>query len=59
MTAPTWENSSGDLGLTAFVNNVEDETVFANSSQSSAKAGVIYNQLRPPRTLGIRLLVRM
>lgn len=55
----TWETPSGGLAITGFVNNIEDETVFANSSQSPAKPGVIYNQVRPPRTFGIRLAWRM
>ncbi len=44
---------------TGFVNNTEDEIVFANSLQSPAKPGVLYNQLRPPRTYGVRLSMRM
>lgn len=55
----TWEAPSGRLAVTGFVNNLEDELVFANSSQSPAKAGVIYNQLRPPRTFGVRVALRM
>lgn len=50
----TWEPQGGRLALTAFVNNIEDELVFSNSLQSPAKAGVIYNQMRPPRTYGLR-----
>lgn len=50
----TYETASGNFALTAFVNNIEDELVFSNSLQSPAKAGVIYNQLRPPRTYGVR-----
>ncbi|WP_426039951.1 TonB-dependent receptor domain-containing protein [Brevundimonas sp. DC300-4] len=55
----TWETPSGNLAITGFVNNIEDELVFANSSQSPAKPGVIYNQVRPPRTYGLRLSLRM
>ena len=54
----TWEAPSGNVAVTGFVNNLEDELVFANSSQSPAKAGVIYNQLRPPRTFGVRVTLR-
>ncbi|MDT0510108.1 TonB-dependent receptor domain-containing protein [Novosphingobium sp. MMS21-SN21R] len=54
----TWESASGAISLTGFVNNLENELVFANSLQSPAKAGVVYNQLRPPRTYGIRAGVR-
>lgn len=50
----TWENESGNLGITAYVNNIEDELVFSNSLQSPAKPGTIYNQIRPPRTYGVR-----
>jgi iron complex outermembrane recepter protein len=50
----TWEPQGGKLALTAFVNNIEDELVFSNSLQSPAKPGVIYNQMRPPRTYGLR-----
>ncbi|ADL01413.1 TonB-dependent receptor [Brevundimonas subvibrioides] len=55
----TWETPSGNLAITGFINNIEDELVFANSSQSPAKPGVIYNQIRPPRTYGLRLSLRM
>jgi iron complex outermembrane recepter protein len=51
----TWEPQGGKLALTAFVNNIEDELVFSNSLQSPAKPGVIYNQMRPPRTYGVRV----
>ena len=54
----TWENAAGGFGLTAYVNNIEDELVFSNSLQSPAKAGTIYNQLRPPRTYGLRAMLR-
>ncbi len=50
----TWEPQGGKLALTAFVNNLEDELVFSNSLQSPAKSGVLYNQMRPPRTYGVR-----
>jgi len=54
----TYETASGQFALTGFVNNLEDELVFSNGLQSPAKAGVFYNQLRPPRTYGIRGTVR-
>ena len=54
----TWEQASGQLALTAYVNNLEDELVFSNSLQSPAKPGVIYNQMRPPRTYGVRAAYR-
>lgn len=51
----TYEAPGGDWSLTGYVNNIEDKVVFANSLQSPAKAGVIYNQVRPPRTYGLRV----
>jgi len=44
--------------LTGFVNNLEDTTIFAASFQSPVKNGVLYNQLRPPRTYGVRASAR-
>jgi iron complex outermembrane receptor protein len=54
----TWETRSGNFGVTAFVNNLENELVFSNSLQSPAKPGTIYNQIRPPRTYGMRATFR-
>jgi iron complex outermembrane receptor protein len=54
----TWETQSGNFSLTGFINNIEDELVFSNSLQSPAKPGTIYNQLRPPRTYGVRASFR-
>ena len=54
----TWETRSGNFGITAFVNNIEDELVFSNGLQSPVKAGTIYNQIRPPRTYGVRATFR-
>jgi iron complex outermembrane receptor protein len=51
----TYETPDGRWGVTGFVNNLENEVVFANSLQHPAKAGVIYNQVRPPRTYGLRI----
>lgn len=50
----TWETQSGNFSLTGFVNNIEDELVFSNSFQSPVKGGTLYNQIRPPRTYGVR-----
>ena len=55
----TWETVSGKTAITGFINNIENELVFANSFQSPVKTGTIYNQLRPPRTFGLRLSLRM
>ena len=54
----TWETASGKFAVTGFVNNIEDEWVFSNSLQSPVKTGTLYNQLRPPRTYGVRATVR-
>lgn len=54
----TYEVESGKLSVTAFINNIENELVFSNSFQSPVKAGTIYNQLRPPRTYGVRATAR-
>lgn len=55
----TWETPSGGVAVTGFINNIEDELVYSNSSQSPGKPGTIYNQLRPPRTFGVRVSFRM
>ncbi|MBB3955577.1 iron complex outermembrane receptor protein [Novosphingobium sediminicola] len=49
-----YEPAGGRYTLTAFVNNIEDTKVFSASFQSPVKNGVLYNQLRAPRTFGIR-----
>ncbi|MBO9580447.1 MAG: TonB-dependent receptor [Sphingobium sp.] len=54
----TYETPSGNFSLTAFINNIENEMVFSNSFQSPVKPGLIYNQIRPPRTYGVRGSVR-
>ncbi|MEG3178868.1 TonB-dependent receptor [Sphingomonas sp. RB3P16] len=54
----TYETASRAFSLTGFVNNLEDKLVYANTVQSPAKSGVFYNQLRPPRTYGVRANVR-
>ena len=46
------------LTVTAFVNNIENSTVLAASFQSPVKNGVLYDQLRPPRTYGVRMGIR-
>lgn len=53
-----YELAGGRYSLTAFVNNIENATVYAASFQSPVKNGVLYNQLRPPRTYGIRASAR-
>jgi iron complex outermembrane receptor protein len=50
----TFEPAGGRFSLTAFVNNLEDKTIFSASFQSPVKNGLLYNQLRPPRTFGVR-----
>ncbi len=54
----TYETESGAFALTGFVNNIEDELVFSNTVQSPAKSGTFYNQIRPPRTYGVRASVK-
>lgn len=54
----TWETMEGKLALTGFINNIENELVFANSLQSPAKPGTVYNQIRPPRTYGVRAMFK-
>lgn len=54
----TYETANGRYSLTGFINNLENELVYSNSLQSPAKAGTIYNQLRPPRTYGVRASVK-
>lgn len=53
-----FEPAGGRWSLSGFVNNLEDSTVFAASFQSPVKNGVLYNQLRPPRTYGARASVK-
>jgi len=53
-----FEPAGGRYSLTAFVNNLENTTIFAASFQSPVKNGVLYNQLRPPRTFGVRASMR-
>jgi iron complex outermembrane receptor protein len=54
----SWEAAGGAWSVTAFVNNIEDDIVFSNSLQSPVKGGTIYNQMRPPRTWGVRTSFR-
>ncbi|MBI1684094.1 TonB-dependent receptor [Caulobacter hibisci] len=51
----SYETEDGRYVFTGFVNNIEDEVVFANSLQSPVKSGTVYNQVRPPRTYGVRV----
>ncbi|WP_343615909.1 TonB-dependent receptor [Novosphingobium sp.] len=53
-----FEPANGKLTLAAFVNNLENNTIFAAAFQSPVKNGVLYNQLRPPRTYGLRASYR-
>lgn len=54
----TYAPRSDVFELTGFVNNVENALVFSNSLQTPAKAGTLYNLIRPPRTYGVRGTVR-
>jgi iron complex outermembrane recepter protein len=54
----TYETDNGLFSLTGFINNIENELVFSNTIQSPVKVGVFYNQIRPPRTYGIRAAVK-
>jgi iron complex outermembrane receptor protein len=54
----TYETANGRYSLTGFINNLENRLVFSNSLQSPVKSGTIYNQLRPPRTYGVRASVK-
>jgi iron complex outermembrane recepter protein len=47
------ESSDGVWSITGFVNNIENETVYAGSNLQPVIA-VVHNILRPPRTYGIR-----
>lgn len=49
----TLANPDKRWSLTAFVNNVENETVYAGTSLRPVLP-VVYNILRPPRTYGVR-----
>lgn len=49
----TLANPGQRWSLTGFVNNVEDETVYAGTSLRPV-IPVVYNILRPPRTYGVR-----
>lgn len=51
--ALTLEAPRQSWSLTAFVNNVENETLYAGSA-SRPFLSAVYNTLRPPRTYGIR-----
>jgi iron complex outermembrane receptor protein len=51
----TWQDAAERFSIGAYINNIENSLVFANSLQSPAKPGTFYNQLRPPRTFGVRV----
>ncbi|MDE1916786.1 MAG: TonB-dependent receptor [Sphingomonadales bacterium] len=53
-----YQPKGGKLTLGLFANNLENTTIFAASFQSPVKNGVLYNQLRPPRTYGARASLR-
>ena len=50
----TLADADGRWSVTGFVNNVEDETIFAGTSLRPVYPAV-FNILRPPRTYGVRL----
>jgi iron complex outermembrane receptor protein len=54
----TYETANGRFALTGFINNIENKLVYSNSFQSPVKAGTVYNQIRPPRTYGVRASVK-
>lgn len=54
----SFEPAGGRYTLTAYIANIEDKTVLAAAFQSPVKNGVLYDQLRPPRTYGVRASVR-
>lgn len=49
----TFADPTARWSLTGFVNNVEDKTIYSGSAIRPVLS-VIYNQLRPPRTYGLR-----
>ena len=49
----TLENHENDWSISAFFNNIEDETVYAGTSLRPV-VPVVYNILRAPRTYGVR-----
>jgi iron complex outermembrane recepter protein len=53
----TLEPESEAWSLTGFVNNIQDETVYATSIPRPI-LGAVYNGLRPPRTYGVRATAR-
>lgn len=50
----TLASAASRLSLTAYVNNIEDRTVYAGTSVTPLLP-IVYNILRPPRTYGLRL----
>ena len=51
----TYQDAASRLSVTGYVNNLENAVVFSNSLQSPVKSGTLYNQLRAPRTYGLRV----
>lgn len=49
----TFSSNEEDWSLTAYVNNIEDRTVYAGTNLRPVY-NVVYNNLRPPRTYGLR-----
>lgn len=49
---------NGGWAVTAFVNNLEDRTIYAGSLLRPI-VPVVYNNLRPPRTYGVRVNFRL
>lgn len=54
----TLEAPDSRWSLTAFINNIEDETVMSGSSGVRPFLNVTYTSLRPPRTYGVRASIR-
>ena len=60
MTSDLWLSLTGPeerWSLTAFVNNVEDRTIYVGSAIVPI-VGAVYNVLSPPRTYGVRVSTR-
>jgi iron complex outermembrane receptor protein len=55
-----YEAASGRWGVSAFVNNIENNAVLSNATPNPSYSanGVVAATLRPPRTYGVRLSSR-
>lgn len=51
----TWTSEDERIGLTAFVNNIEDTQIVNQSVPHPRNAALVEQVLRPPRTYGVRL----